>query len=95
MPSVKSNENDEGDENLVVEANNKQSRTFITFTDEQTLKQLLPNQKPKSIIRKQCVVTGLPARYFDPVTQYPYANLYAFKALREMHAAKLKAQSQK
>lgn len=93
MPSVKTDETEEGDENLVVEANDKQSRTFITFTDEQTLKQVFSNQKPKTVLRKQCVVTGLPAKYFDPITQYPYANLYAFKALREMHAAKLKAQA--
>ena len=93
MPAVKSNENgeDENEENVAVENNTKQSRTFITFTDEQTLKQLFPSQKPKTLLRKQCVVTGLPAKYFDPLTQYPYSNLYAFKAIRDLHASKAKA----
>ena len=31
---------------------------------------------------RKCVITGLPARYFDPLTRQPYANRKAFKALR-------------
>jgi len=31
---------------------------------------------------RKCVITGLRARYFDPLTQQPYANREAFKALR-------------
>ena len=30
-----------------------------------------------------CAVTGLPAKYLDPVTKKPYANAAAFKKLRE------------
>ncbi len=29
-----------------------------------------------------CAITGLPAKYFDPLTRQPYATLEAFKALR-------------
>ena len=30
-----------------------------------------------------CVVTGLPAKYLDPLTKMPYANAAAFHKLRE------------
>jgi hypothetical protein len=33
--------------------------------------------------RPKCIITGLPARYRDPLTGYPYASLQAFKTLRE------------
>ena len=73
----------------------KQSRNFISFTDEATYHQVFPIVKAKSYHQpKKCVITGLPAKYFDPVTQCPYYNLIAFKALREMHTAnKLKQTS--
>lgn len=29
-----------------------------------------------------CVVTGLPAKYIDPITLAPYANVDAFKTIR-------------
>ena len=73
----------------------KQSRNFITFTDEQVLREIFPSRSTKQAALaaasamqklKICAVTGLPARYFDPLTQLPYANLYAFKALRQIHA---------
>jgi len=31
---------------------------------------------------RKCVITGLPARYLDPLTRQPYANREAFKSLR-------------
>ena len=37
--------------------------------------------------RTLCAITGLPAKYVDPVTKEPYATLDAFKQLRERHAA--------
>ena len=40
-----------------------------------------------------CAVTGLPAKYFDPVTKMPYANSVAFAKLR--HAAGHVAQSRR
>lgn len=69
---------------------NKQSRNFIIFSDEHTLQQLFPTnkQKPPDVTKKLCSITGLPAKYFDPITQKPYANLFAFKTLRGMHAKK-------
>lgn len=68
----------------------KQSRNFISFSDEHTLREIFPRTKPKApdVQQKVCPITGLVAKYFDPITQTPFANLYAFKALRALHAAK-------
>ena len=32
-----------------------------------------------------CVISGLPAKYRDPVSGQPYANIEAFRALRKLH----------
>ena len=42
------------------------------------------NKTRNSLIR-------LPARYFDPVTQLPYASLQAFRILREAYYQQLEA----
>mmetsp|Transcript_2710 Transcript_2710/g.5001 ORF Transcript_2710/g.5001 Transcript_2710/m.5001 type:complete len:153 (+) Transcript_2710:522-980(+) len=34
----------------------------------------------------KCPVTGMSARYMDPLTKLPYANLAAFRQLRAMYA---------
>ncbi len=38
--------------------------------------------------KEKCAITGLPAKYRDPVTGLPYANLDAFKIIREQHTPK-------
>lgn len=64
----------------------KQSRNFITFPDEETMKSNFDNEKPEVVEKsKKCAVTGLPAKYFDPLTNCPYANIFAFKKLREIY----------
>ncbi|XP_042148290.1 vacuolar protein sorting-associated protein 72 homolog [Ixodes scapularis] len=65
------------------------SRNFITFPDDATLRENFPNAKPKAASRSVCPITRLPARYFDPVTLIPYANLQAFRVLREAYYAQL------
>lgn len=67
------------------ETNEKQARNFITFSDENSFKNTFTKQKINTLPQKICVVTGLPAKYFDPLTKSPYANLYAFKVLRESY----------
>lgn len=32
-----------------------------------------------------CAITGLPSKYFDPLTQSPYATIEAFKVLRDRY----------
>ncbi len=38
--------------------------------------------------KKVCLVTGLPAKYFDPLTKQYYANKEAFKIIRERYFQK-------
>lgn len=70
---------------ILDQPNSKQSRNFLTFTDQASLNQIFPQTKPQQIDvnLKICPITGLPAKYFDPLTKTPYATLAAFKILRE------------
>ena len=45
--------------------------------------------------RQYCAVTGAVAKYFDPITQLPYANVQAFKVLREAYQQQLAVQNNK
>jgi hypothetical protein len=38
--------------------------------------------------RNTCAITGLPAKYFDPLTQQHYASIEAFKIIRERYFQK-------
>ena len=57
------------------EPQGSQERTFISFTDSETLKKNFPKSNSRLPSPKICPVTRLPAKYFDPVTELPYANL--------------------
>lgn len=46
-----------------------------------------PEEPPKPGPHGFCAITGLPAKYKDPKTGLPYANVAAFKELRAKHAA--------
>ncbi|GAB6019123.1 Vacuolar protein sorting-associated protein 72, variant 2 [Chamberlinius hualienensis] len=65
------------------------SRNFITFTDENTFREIFQHSKPTVPQKNVCPITRLPARYYDSVTQMPYANLQAFKVLREAYYQQL------
>ena len=39
------------------------------------------------------MVTGLPAKYFDPATQCPFANLYAYTVLKDLQKQKQAAKT--
>jgi len=69
----------------------KQERTFISFTDSDTMKKSFPSAGYRVPSSKVCPVTRLPAKYFDPVTELPYANLQAFKIIREAYYQQLEA----
>ncbi|KAK7791828.1 hypothetical protein R5R35_001245 [Gryllus longicercus] len=70
----------------------KCERTFITFSDERSFKNLFSSRKKQSCLQKSiCPISRLPARYFDPVTELPYANLQAFRILREAYYQQLEA----
>ncbi|KYO19674.1 vacuolar protein sorting-associated protein 72 homolog [Alligator mississippiensis] len=64
----------------------KCSRTFITFSDDETFEQLFPKgRQPRLPVREICPVTHKPAVYRDPVTDIPYSNIRAFKIIREAY----------
>uniref|UniRef100_A0A915EE31 Vacuolar protein sorting-associated protein 72 homolog n=1 Tax=Ditylenchus dipsaci TaxID=166011 RepID=A0A915EE31_9BILA len=42
-------------------------------------------EKPKQKVHLVCAVTGLEAKYIDPLTELPYANLDAFKKIRQSY----------
>merc|ERR1719244_770345 len=73
----------------------RQSRTFLSFTDEETMKQSFPHADYRVPASKICAVTRLPAKYFDPVTELHYANLQAFKIIREAYYQQLESKGDK
>ncbi|XP_050396961.1 vacuolar protein sorting-associated protein 72 homolog [Patella vulgata] len=68
-----------------METGEKCSRSFITFTEEKTYHEYFSSKKQKLPQRPICPVTKLPAKYFDPITQTPYATLNAFKCIRDAY----------
>ncbi len=57
----------------------------ITFTNTDTMPSVFNLPVPEPSARHRCVITGQPAKYFDPLTQQAYANAEAFAALRKSH----------
>ncbi|KAF8562781.1 hypothetical protein P879_11972 [Paragonimus westermani] len=74
-------------------------RNLITFADSNCLRKAFPRtatplpdptcpvpNPPHPRRRMQiCPISGLPARYLDPLTLTPYANLAAFRVLRRLY----------
>lgn len=85
MPFIDIDQEMYGDASEDQQSDQKQSRNFMTFPDEEYVKSLFPCDKPEPSKAKKCAVTGLPAKYFDPLTNCPYANTFAFKKLREIY----------
>lgn len=73
----------------------KCSRNFISFTDKQTFISNFPSRNPpKAPLKPQlCVVTGLRAKYREPLTSLPCATLEAFKIIREAYQQKLQEET--
>ncbi|XP_053551696.1 vacuolar protein sorting-associated protein 72 homolog [Bombina bombina] len=64
----------------------KCSRTFITFSDDETFEKLFPKSKQaKFPVRELCPVTHKPAQYRDPITDIPYYNARSFKIIRDAY----------
>ena len=58
-------------------------RNFLVFTDTLAYPSAyFPTEKPPKPKRLVCHVTGLPAKYIDPITGTPYATPQAFKIIR-------------
>ncbi|XP_053133959.1 vacuolar protein sorting-associated protein 72 homolog [Hemicordylus capensis] len=64
----------------------KCSRTFLTFSDDETFEQFFPKSRtPKLPVKEICPVTHKAAIYRDPITDIPYSNIRAFKIIREAY----------
>jgi len=85
------------------------AKRLITFTAGEWPDYLQPPMPTPPLRNLICPITGQPARYWDPLTQQPYANAQAFTALRQrfnqepqaiqllqqqLHAKKMAAQQQ-
>ncbi|KAL1124555.1 hypothetical protein AAG570_001179, partial [Ranatra chinensis] len=69
-------------------------RTFITFSDENTFRQVFPVRKPPEVpVPKICPFTRQVAKYFDPVTECAYSNVHTFKILREAYYTQMEAKA--
>ena len=59
------------------------SRNFLVFTDVKNFpNKYFPQHKSRPPEKMLCAITGLPAKYKDPLTGLPYANIAAFKMIR-------------
>ncbi|XP_069505953.1 vacuolar protein sorting-associated protein 72 homolog [Ambystoma mexicanum] len=64
----------------------KCSRTFITFSDEETFKKFFPRSKAAKVpVKEICPVTHKLAQYRDPITDIPYSSIRSFKIIREAY----------
>nr|XP_060613990.1 vacuolar protein sorting-associated protein 72 homolog [Anolis sagrei ordinatus] len=64
----------------------KCSRTFVTFSDDETFERIFPKSRsPKLPVKEICPVTHKTAIYRDPITDIPYSNIRAFKIIREAY----------
>ena len=66
----------------------KEAHNYVSFGDSKQFHRAFreSKKKPPAVTRGICPLTGLTAKYYDPVTKLPYANLQAFKLLRQIHA---------
>ena len=61
-------------------------RNFLVFTDTLSYPSAyFPADRPPKPKRSVCHVTGLPAKYIDPITGTPYATPQAFKIIRSRY----------
>ncbi len=66
-------------------------KNYVYFSNPLVFNKIFENFNAASLSPKNrslCVVTGLPAKYFDPLTKQPYATTDAFKLLRERYFQK-------
>lgn len=89
LKSTEDNKENSSVVQTITDPSEKCERSFLTFSDEVNFKRSFRKTKPKTVQKNICPITRLPARYFDPVTQLPYATLQAFRVLREAYYQQL------
>eukprot|EP00112_Aurelia_sp_Birch-Aquarium-sp1_P007553 Seg1823.7 transcript_id=Seg1823.7/GoldUCD/mRNA.D3Y31 product="Vacuolar protein sorting-associated protein 72" protein_id=Seg1823.7/GoldUCD/D3Y31 len=71
----------------------KCSRNFLVFTDVKSFPNAyFPASKTVHPEKPICAMTGLPAKYRDPLTGLPYATVAAFKLIRAQYKNSLMLQ---
>ena len=55
----------------------------VTFTDVDAIPRFLTHTQAPNLPERVCCITGLPARYRDPRTNLPYANIEAYRELKK------------
>jgi hypothetical protein len=67
-----------------------QSDHYVTFSNPIIFEKIFENFNKKAEIKekKSCVITGQPAKYYDPLTKQYYSNIESFKILRERYFQK-------
>lgn len=80
---------------MLVDRSARCSRTLVSFADEATFAAAFPSaaqtagrslsQSGRKRRVRHCPITGRVARYLDPLTRTPYADLAAFRALRHLY----------
>ncbi len=73
------------------EKEKKLNKIRVTFNNKEYFRNLFNNLNKKPIKDKKeklCVITGTPAKYFDPLTKNYYSTVEAFKTLRERYYQK-------
>jgi len=61
---------------------------MVTFSSVDSMPVVLRSYIPPVCpTRALCVITNLPARYKDPLTQLPYATAEAFQEIRKRYSA--------
>jgi vacuolar protein sorting-associated protein 72 len=63
---------------------------YVTFSNPLVYEKIFENFNKKSEPKekKTCVITGLPAKYYDPLTKQHYSNIESFKIMRERYFQK-------
>ena len=78
------------DEEISIDSSKRCCRNFLVFTDAKSFPgPYFSTKKLKAPHKTYCPVTGLPARYQDPITGLPFANSQAFRYIRERYALQL------
>ncbi|VDM26760.1 unnamed protein product [Hydatigera taeniaeformis] len=85
---------------MLVERDARCARTLVSFADEASFVAAFPSYAANTTLGKRsgltssqsrkrpmrhCPLTGRIARYLDPLTRTPYADLAAFRALRHLY----------
>ncbi|CAI5486506.1 unnamed protein product [Closterium sp. Naga37s-1] len=65
----------------------KDGKNTLEFTKVAAVPPEINAKAPSYPAKPTCVITGLPAKYRDPLTGQPYATIKAFKAIRQMSMA--------